>query len=234
MNLGIFETAVEELMVKIPSGIIELRDDRIKYKWTTNIDHFLLGKFPVTQELYYHVMSDNPSTFIGGRRPVETVTWKDSIIFCNSLSLKARLQPCYFVSETKEDIIFDKLANGYRLPTEAEWEFACKAGSSGIRYGVLDQIAWYKMNSGGVPHNVGEKEPNGWGLYDMLGNVWEWCSDLYDTEVYGSYRIFRGGGWNDEDRGVMATSRRRSHPLKFKIDDLGFRIARNGVDSLLQ
>jgi formylglycine-generating enzyme required for sulfatase activity len=119
------------------------------------------------------------------------------------------------------------MANGYRLPTEAEWEYACKAGTTGIRYGDLDDIAWYKANSDRSPHDVGLKEPNAWGLYDMLGNVWEWCSDIYDESVYGSYRIFRGGGWSDEERGCMATNRSRSHPTSFKIDDLGFRIARN-------
>lgn len=113
------------------------------------------------------------------------------------------------------------------MPTEAEWEYACKAGETGIRYGEINNIAWYKDNSDNKTHNVGQKTPNGWGLYDMLGNVWEWCSDLYDTEVYGSYRIFRGGGFCDVERSVMATTRRRSHPLKFKIDDLGFRIAKN-------
>ncbi|MFY0687444.1 MAG: SUMF1/EgtB/PvdO family nonheme iron enzyme [Cyclobacteriaceae bacterium] len=71
------------------------------------------------------------------------------------------------------------------------------------------------------------KESNQWGLYDMLGNIWEWCSDIYDEEVYGAYRVFRGGGWCDEERSVMSTTRRRSHPVSFKIDDLGFRIARS-------
>jgi formylglycine-generating enzyme required for sulfatase activity len=88
-------------------------------------------------------------------------------------------------------------------------------------------IAGYKGNSAGGPKDVGTKKPNPWGLYDMLGNVWEWCSDIYDESVYGSYRIIRGGGWNDEERGCLATNRRRSHPFSFKIDDLGFRIAKN-------
>src|SRR5690606_30011494 len=116
---------------------------------------------------------------------------------------------------------------GFRLPTEAEWEYACKAGTKNIRYGDLDKIAWYKHNSEKSTHNVGMKEPNTWGLYDMLGNVSEWCTDLYDEQVYGSYRIFRGGGWFDKERSCLATNRRRNHPSLFKIDDLGFRIARN-------
>jgi len=228
MNVGKIETFNDDHMIKIPNGTIELRDDRTKQKWPVNIEPFLLAKFPVTQDLYYEVLKENPSTFQGDRKPVETVTWKEAIIFCNTLSVKLGLEPCYLLSEDKEEIVSDQKSNGYRLPSEAEWEFACKAGTPGIRYGELDLIAWYKANSGHTTHNVGAKEPNAWGLYDMLGNVWEWCSDLYDTEVYGSYRIFRGGGWCDEERGVMATTRRRSHPLKFKIDDLGFRIAKNG------
>lgn len=218
---------INNLMVEIPSGIIELRDDRIKQKWTIDIKPFLLAKYPVTQELYYNVSNENPSTIKGERHPVETVTWKEVVIFCNNFSSMNGLNPCYLINEESEEIKFDINANGFRLPTEAEWEYACKAGSTRIRYGELNQIAWYKENSGMTTHPVGQKEPNQWGLYDMLGNVWEWCSDIYDESVYGSYRIFRGGGWSDEERSVMATTRRRSHPIKFKIDDLGFRIARN-------
>ena len=217
-------------MVEIPSGKIELRDDRIKQRWTVEVNPFLLAKFPVTQGLYLAIINEDPSTIKGKRHPVESVTWKEAVTFCNNLSIKTGLNSCYKIQEDNEIITFDTTADGFRLPTEAEWEYACKAGETGIRYGELKNIAWYKDNSSMTTHIVGQKEPNSWGLYDMLGNVWEWCSDIYDETVYGSYRIFRGGGWADEERSVMATTRRRSHPLKFKIDDLGFRIARNQTD----
>lgn len=218
---------IKDKMVEIPKGTIELRDDRTKEKWTVEIESFLLFKFPVTQDFCFEITNENPSTFKGDLRPVETVTFKDAVIFCNKISVQNGLTPCYLIQDESEEIFFEKSANGYRLPTEAEWEYACKAGSTDIRYGQLSDIAWYKDNSDNKTHNVGQKAPNAWGLYDMLGNVWEWCSDLYDTEVYGSYRIFRGGGFCDVERSVMATTRRRSHPLKFKIEDLGFRIAKN-------
>lgn len=229
MNTDILNSALNDQMVEIPGGKIELRDDRTKEKWSVNIKPFLLAKFPVTQDIYFEIIKETPSTFTGNRLPVETISWKEAVIFCNLLSVKWGLNTCYSLNGDKEEIIFNQTANGFRLPMEAEWEYACKAGTSEIRYGKLDEIAWYKNNSEQRSHKVGQKKPNAWGLYDMLGNVWEWCSDLYDTEVYGSYRIFRGGGWCDEERSVMATTRRRSHPLKFKIDDLGFRIARNRI-----
>lgn len=215
------------LMAEIPGGKIGLRDDRTKQKWIVELDPFLLAKFPVTQDLYYEILKESPGTFKGNRLPVETVSWFNAITFCNLLSVKTGLEPCYFLIPGSEDIVFDSQAEGFRLPTEAEWEYACKAGTTGVRYGELDLIAWFKDNSEKRTHEVGLKEPNAWGLYDMLGNVWEWCSDIYNETVYGSYRIFKGGGWYDEARGCMATNRRRSHPVSFKIDDLGFRIARN-------
>lgn len=220
-------STINDLMVAIPGGKIELRDDRIKQKWTVEVSSFLLAKFPVTQELYFEITKERPSTFEGHRHPVETVSWKDAISFCNALSMMQGLKPCYTIQAENEEITLDLSADGFRLPTETEWEYACKAGTTGIRYGALNDVAWFKENSERTTHLVGQKTPNAWGIYDMLGNVWEWCSDIYDETVYGSYRIFRGGGWCDEERSVMATTRRRSHPLKFKIDDLGFRIARN-------
>jgi len=231
MNETNLEAILDDLMVEIPKGIIALRDDRTKQQWKVELEPFLLSKFQVTQDLYYEITKESPSAFKGDKRPVEMVTWKEAVIFCNALSIKLKLEPCYFLHSDSEDIDFDPTANGFRLPTEAEWEYSCKTGTSAIRYGELESIAWYKVNSEQTTHNVGLKEPNAWGLYDMLGNVWEWCSDLYDTAVYGSYRIFRGGGWCDQERSVMATTRRRSHPSSFKIDDLGFRIARNKRNS---
>lgn len=212
-------------MVVIPKGEILLNDDRIQKKWTVEIQPFLLSKFQVTQELYFAITKQNPSAFTGDKKPVESISWKDAVTFCNVLSSHAGLKLCYNIEDDR--ITFEKRANGYRLPTEAEWEYTCKAGTIKARYGELNTIAWYKNNGEKTTHNVGLKEPNAWGLYDMLGNVWEWCSDIYDETVYGSYRVFRGGGWFDEERGCLATNRRRSHPISFKIDDLGFRLARN-------
>jgi len=216
-----------DTMIEIPGGEIGLRDDRIKQKWTVEIQPFLLSKYLVTQDFYFKITGESPGTFNGGKRPVETVSWRDAVSFCNAVSDLAGLKPCYSFSDDCEEISFDVKSDGFRLPTEAEWEFACKAGTTIIRYGKIDEIAWYKGNSEGKTNDVGTKKPNAWGLYDMLGNVWEWCSDIYDGKDFGSYRIFRGGGWNDEERGCLATNRRKSHPTSFKIDDLGFRIARN-------
>lgn len=227
MPIEKYTSTVLDQMVEILKGRVELRDDRTKEKWSVEIEPFLLSRLPVTQDLYFKTTNENPSTYKGDLLPVETVSFKDAVIFCNKLSVQTDLNPCYLIQEENEEIIFEKSADGFRLPTEAEWEYACKAGTIGKRYGFLNDIAWYKDNSDNRTQKVGQKTPNAWGLYDMLGNVWEWCSDLYDTEVYVSYRIFRGGGFCDVERSVMATTRRRSHPLKFKIEDLGFRVAKN-------
>ncbi|CAM4441357.1 formylglycine-generating enzyme required for sulfatase activity [Paenibacillus endophyticus] len=217
-------------LVTIPGGEISLRDDRNKTRWTTELKSFQLAKFPVTVDFYRLVMnpSSYPSTNAsdGGDNPVVNISWNDAISFCNQLSIIAGLKECYSTSSNGETISFDGKADGYRLPTEAEWQHACKAGTTGYRYDELDHIAWYKENAEGSIHPVGKKAPNDWGLYDMLGNVWEWCWDLYDEQVYGSYRIFRGGSWAEAERGCGATCRRRSHPT-FRIDDLGFRLARS-------
>ncbi len=162
-----------DLMVEIPKGKISLRDDRTKQKWTEAIDSFFLSKYLVTQDLFYEVTNENPSTFKGDKRPVETVSWLDCVNFCNILSEKVGLRPCYSIDNEKKEYKINKGSNGYRLPTDAEWEYACKAGLMVPRYGEINSIAWFKENANEETHEIGMKEPNAWGLFDMLGNVWE-------------------------------------------------------------
>ncbi|QKX07692.1 SUMF1/EgtB/PvdO family nonheme iron enzyme [Aquimarina sp. TRL1] len=218
---------IDELFVTIPKGTVDMRDDRTNKTWSVTIPSFELSKFPVTQEIYKAVTNKNPSTFMGDSLPVETVSWIEAVHFCNTLSESLGRDKCYTIESVTENITLIPEANGFRLPTEAEWQYACQAGTPKNRYDELDKVAWFKENSNNQPQKVGLKKPNKWGLYDMLGNVWEWCSDIYDETVYGTYRVFRGGGWCDQERSVMATTRRRSHPFSFKIEDLGFRIATN-------
>jgi formylglycine-generating enzyme required for sulfatase activity len=217
---------LNDRMIEIPGGEIVLSDDRIKHKWQVKIQPFLLSKYPVTQSLYFAITKKSPFSFKGDEKPVENVSWNDAVQFCNMLSLNEGLNKSYYINNDEKNVVFNSESDGYRLPSEAEWEYACRAETKGARYGEIDKIAWYTENSAGKTHKVGEKDPNPWGLYDMLGNVWEWCWDLYDENIYGSYRIFRGGGWNDPARGCLASNRRRSHPT-FQIDDLGFRLARS-------
>ncbi|MGH1041059.1 formylglycine-generating enzyme family protein [Bacillus wiedmannii] len=217
---------VDSNMVKIPEGKVVLRDDRIKKEWQVQVKPFLLAKYVVTMELYDAIANNKPNLFKDKNKPVVNISWNDAIIFCNLLSKKAGLKEYYSISEDGLIVSCNLDSNGYRLPFEAEWQHACKAGTAGYIYGELKEIAWYNENSDGRIHEIGKKKPNAWGLYDMLGNVWEWCFDLYDEKVYGSYRIFRGGSWAEAARGCGATCRRRSHPT-FHIDDLGFRLARS-------
>lgn len=216
---------IEEWMVPIPQGNVSLRDDRKKTTWRSEIEPFQMSKYLVTQAVFSEVMASNPATFPGAQKPVETVSWFDAVQFCNALSELAGLNKCYLIDVEKESVTWVRDADGYRLPTDAEWEYSCRANMKAVQYGEVGEIAWYSGNSKESTQDVGLKAANPFGLYDMLGNVWEWCWDLYDPEVYGSYRVFRGGGWADGPRGCLASNRRRSHPT-YAIDDLGFRVAR--------
>lgn len=238
---------LNNLMVPIPGGVEYIRDFRDEQKWISSnskmsmpgqkgnlteiernieIGPFFLAKYPVTKSLYeviFHKILDNIEV---DSTPIVNVSWYDAISFCNLLSKECGLNECYTFEQDGSNVLCDWNANGYRLPTDAEWQYACKAGSTGYRYGDIGDIAWYCENSEGRIHEVGKKKPNKWGLYDMLGNTWEWCWDLYDEKTYGQYRVFRGGSWAEQARGCGSTCRRRGHP-SFGIDDLGFRLAKS-------
>ncbi|WP_431113141.1 formylglycine-generating enzyme family protein [Variovorax paradoxus] len=213
-------------MVTLSAGLITMRDDRIGRVWSVQTESFELATTPITQQAYEAVMGSNPSALEGPDCPVESVTWFDAVQFCNQLSKTRDLEPMYWVRGQEVQLKQTSSSPGFRLPSEAEWEYACRAGTREARYGNINEIAWYRANAAGRSQPVGLKVANAWGLHDMLGNVWEWCSDQYDPEVYGPYRVFRGGGWADDERGCLASNRRRSHPT-FSIDDLGFRTARS-------
>ncbi len=202
---------------------------------------FYLGKYEVTQGQYRAVMNENPSVFKGSDElPVENVFWLDAIKFCNKLSEREGRKPSYTIAG-QEVSIAD--GDGYRLPTEAEWEYACRAGSVtvfpfGDDAGELGEYAWYNNNSGGKTHPIGRKRANAWGFYDMLGNVWEWCGDWY-AEKYdaaspasdppgpasGSRRAIRGGAWYYDQRASRPADRWCFSAVKDRFSALGFRVA---------
>lgn len=225
------DTNTDQVMIAVPAGQVTLADRRTERTWTVEVEACRLGSHPVTQAQYAAVTGAWPSPVRGDRLPVVNVSWWEAVRFCNALSEREGLEPAYCLggkgAEPDEAVEWDRGAGGYRLPAEAEWEHACRAGTTGPRYGALEEIAWYRGNSGERIREVGGRRPNRWGLHDMLGNVWEWCWELYDPAVYGTYRVLRGGGWFDEHWSCRASVRRRSMST-LRIDDLGFRLARSG------
>ena len=181
---------------------------------------FEFGKYQVTQAEYEAVTAINPSYSKGPNLPVEGVSWDDAQKFCEAVNRKGD-------------------GYRYRLPTEAEWEYAARAGNSSCRYGPLVEVAWSRDNSGGKTHPVGEKKPNAFGLHDTLGNVWEWVQDWYSLTYYshspesdpqgpdtGEYRVSRGGSWRGVVRGQARVSSR--YMLKPTVRSIvgGFRCVR--------
>jgi formylglycine-generating enzyme required for sulfatase activity len=222
---------------------------------------FLMQKTPVTQQEWQELMGNNPSSFsrdtkAGGRaseRPVERVSWFDAVAFANAKSRREGLTPCYDLSRCTgtpgvdyagpDDITCDMSANGYRLPTEAEWEYAARAGTEGPTYADaaqgerLGDIAWTWENANKTTHPVGQKAANAWGLHDMIGHVFEWNGDkfgeLTDAQVNdpqgpnaGRLRVFRGGCWSSDTGSARAAYRYYDWPSG-GCDGLGFRLARS-------
>lgn len=190
------------------------------------LEPFELGVFAVTQEQLAEMLG---ATVTHPRRPAVDVTWQRAIRFCNAASEWEGLDPAY--SMDGEEVTWHVDADGYRLPTEAEWEFACRAGSTGPHYGLLAEVAWTAQDGVTSPQDVGGKLPNLHGLFDTLGNVWEWCWDFLDPARYGEYRVFRGGGFADESWSARASTRRGGGP-RMHHDDVGFRVARGGFDAV--
>ncbi len=197
-------------------------DNELQHEVTIS-KSFYLGAYEVTQEQYEKVMGINPSHYNGPKNPVEKVSWEDSISFCKKLS------------ELPDEIAARR---EYRLPTEAEWEYACRATSTtaycfGDAADELWDDAWFGENAGRNPHPVGEKKPNRWGLYDMHGNVSEWCQRHVDypsdaaTDPLGPIRIsIRGGSWGDNAGGCRSAYLSRSRPsFRFNGSIYGFRVA---------
>ena len=184
----------------------------------------------VTQELYRAVTGKSPSRFSGENLPVEQVSWEQGVAFCNALSKKLGLNPAY--RGTDNDCQLIEGANGFRLPFEAEWEFAAKGGQRFKYVGSdnLDEVGWYRGNSGRKTHSVGQLKANGYGLYDMSGNVWEWCADDYSNPGQhrpgASRRAYRGGSWLFSAVGCGVSDRRHYSPGN-RSYDLGLRLSRS-------
>ncbi|MEZ4773256.1 MAG: SUMF1/EgtB/PvdO family nonheme iron enzyme [Bacteroidia bacterium] len=212
---------------------------------------YFIGQYPVTQALWEAVGVENRSSFIGPDRPVESVHWYDAVEFCNRLSEMCGLEPVYQIDKTVKDpnnqsnfddlkwlVIRKKDANGYRLPTEAEWAFAAHGGiyGSGLEFSgssALDKVGWYNENSHRETQPVGLFAPNELGLYDMSGNVWEWCFDWLgeksgDDPKSGHFRVLRGGSWYDVASFCRVADRRSLHP-DVRIGDFGFRLSRTAL-----
>ncbi len=235
-------------MVAIPGGWFEMGsakggDDEspVRKVW---ISPFLMDRYEVVQEQFKKFQFPDPSHFKNPRNPLDQINWTDATMYCNERSLAEGLKPCY--DEETWDCNF--AADGYRLPTEAEWEYACRAGtdsqySFGSAKQKLKAHAWFTDNSSRSTQQVGQKTPNPWGLYDMHGNVTEWCNDFYAEDYYkqsperdprgpsrGQERVLRGGAWNSSADSCRSTYRASDPSINdtcLASDAIGFRCVRN-------
>jgi eukaryotic-like serine/threonine-protein kinase len=216
------------------------------------ISAFLMDKFEVTHEMFVKVQLPNPSHWQDNpKKPVNRVRWRDAKQYCNERSLLEGLKPCY--NEKTLDWDCNYAASGYRLPTEAEWEYAARAGTEGpYDFGSPDKLrlyAWFTGNAEQKTHPAGQKKPNAWGLYDLYGNVSEWCEDVYDPTYYKQSpaldptgppnpgkdvrRVIRGGNWKSSPDQCRAPARQGERTgdsdACFSTDYCGFRCVRRAT-----
>ena len=215
--------------------------DETQHSVTLTTD-FWMAESEVTQRQYRNLIGSNPSSFKGDELPVENVSWFEAVTYCNALSVKEKLQPCYQINGTTVGWADGVKCTGYRLPTEAEWEYAANpvtpprtiyAGSDSV-----DGVAWHSGNAGSTTHAVKTKTANGRGLYDLSGNVWEWVWDWYQGNYEalpptdpigpstGAYRVFRGGSWSYAAADARVARRIYVAPSA-RYDILGFRFVRS-------
>ncbi|ABX42472.1 formylglycine-generating enzyme family protein [Lachnoclostridium phytofermentans] len=249
-------------LILIKGGTFENTNSN-HYDKQETIPDFYIGKYEITQKEWTEVMGSNPSNFKGDNLPVETVSWYDCIEYCNKRSLKEGLEPYYNIDKNTIDpnnmseydsvkwiVTINDGANGYRLPTEAEWEYAASGGSKSKNYkysgnNEVDKVGWFWRNAGNtyltgdwtwaiVEYNknstktIGEKNANELGLYDMSGNVREWCFDWYEDaeQSSGFYRVWKGGGWMGDSKCCEISYRGKFEANGFGADH-GFRVCRN-------
>jgi formylglycine-generating enzyme required for sulfatase activity len=240
-------------MVLIPPGSFQMGSrsgqENEKPVHSVQIDSFWMDKYEVTQAEFDKSGKPNPSHFKGPDFPVEMINWPQAALYCNYRSHAEGFKPCY--NEDTGECNFQ--ADGYRLPTEAEWEYACRAGSDtdysfGNDSRKIGEHAWYADNASQKTHPVGKKKPNAWGLYDMHGNVAEWCNDTYDKNYYakspkenphgpaeGDKYVLRGGAWNSKPDQLRSALRVGETPgfqdACFSRDAIGFRCVRKASES---
>ncbi len=239
-------------MILVNGGTFWMGSNETAYRATesayrASVSSFYISETEITQEVWTSVMGSNPSRFRDPLKPVDTVSWLDAVNFCNALSEKEGLEKVYEISGSSVSCRWN--ANGYRLPTETEWEYAARGGmNKAADEEVLTRayyagsenpsaVAWFDANSGREPKQVGGKAPNELGLYDMSGNVWEWCWDwmgAYPNEPTNDFRgpqsgntkVVRGGSWFTPVNLCRVTYRFWNVPT-FKANSVGFRVVRS-------